>query len=50
MPQEPFEALCLYIHLNDSTRMPGRDDANYDPLYKLRLLIDMCQQNFRELH
>jgi len=29
MPRERFEALCRYIHLNDSTRMPGRDDANH---------------------
>ena len=28
--------------------MPSRDDAAYDPLYKLRPLIDHCQQNFRD--
>ena len=27
--------------------MPGRDDPAYDPLYKIRPLIDSCQQNFR---
>ena len=50
MPRERFEALCRYIHLNDSTRMPGRDDANHDPLYKLRPLVDMCQRNFKECY
>jgi len=28
--------------------MPGRDDPEYDPLYKIRPLIDMCLQSFRD--
>ena len=48
MPRERFEALNRYLHLNDSEQMPGRDDPAYDPLYKIRPLIDSCQQNFRD--
>jgi len=48
IPRERFEALNRYLHLNDSEQMPSRDDAAYDSLYKLRPLIDHCQQNFRD--
>ena len=48
MPRERFEALYRYLHLNDSDAMPGRDDPEYDPLYKIRPLITLCQQNFRD--
>ena len=47
-PRERFEALNRYLHLNDSEQMPGCDDAAYDPLYKIRPLIDNCQHNFRD--
>ena len=43
-PQECFEALNRYLHLNVSEQMPGRDDPACDPLYKIRPLIDSCQQ------
>ena len=46
MPRERFEALTRYLHLNDSEQIPGRDDPEYDPLYKIRPLIDTFQQNF----
>ena len=47
-PRERFEALNRYLHLNDSDQMPGRDYPEYDPLYKIRPLIDMCLQSFRD--
>ena len=28
--------------------MPGRHDPEYDPLYKIRPLVQHCQQNFQE--
>ena len=48
MPRERFEALYRYLHLSNSDEMPGRDDPAYDPLYKIRPLINLCQQNFRD--
>ena len=35
-----------YLHLKDSQRQPARGDPDYDPLYKLQPLIDMCHHNF----
>jgi len=32
--------------MNDSQKQPGRNDSNYDPLYKVRPVLDMCQQTF----
>ena len=45
-PREQFELLTWYFHLHDSSLMPGRSDPHYDPLYKIRPLIQFCQQNF----
>ena len=45
-PRERFEALTRYLHLNDSEAMPGRDQPAYDPLYKVRPLIQLCRRTF----
>ena len=45
-PRERFEALCRYIHLRDTQRQPERGHPEYDPLYKLRPLIDLCHRSF----
>ena len=45
--RDRFEALCRYLHLHDSQQMPEREDPSYDPLYKVRPLIDLCQRTFR---
>ena len=37
---------CRYLHLKDSQQQAPRDDPNYDPLYKLRPLVDICHHNF----
>ena len=37
---------CRYLHLKNSQQQAPRDDPNYDPLYKLRPLVDMCHHNF----
>ena len=47
-PRERFKALCRYLHLNDSSEIPGHEVPQYDPLYKLRPVINMCQQNFQD--
>ena len=51
-PREHFEELNRYVrtylHLNDSERMPGRDQPGYDPLYKSRPLIQLCRHTFPE--
>ena len=45
-PRERFEALTRYLHLNDSTAMPGREQPGYDPLFKVRPLIGLCTRTF----
>lgn len=47
-PRERFEALTRYLHLNDSAKMPGRDQPGYDPLYKVQPLIQLCKHTFLE--
>ena len=38
--------LTQYLHLHDSSLMPGRDDPQYDLLYKICPLIQLCYWNF----
>ena len=47
-PRERFEVLNRYLHLNNSEGMPGRDQPGYDPLYKVRPLIQLCRRTFLE--
>ena len=44
--RDRFESLCRYLHMNDSQQQPGRNDPNYDPLYKIRPALDMCHHTF----
>ena len=39
---------CRYLHMNDSQQQAARDYPNYDPLYKVRPLLTMCQSTFLE--
>ena len=47
-PRERFELLTWYLHINDSTQMPAVNDPAYDPLYKVRPLVQLCQHTFIE--
>ena len=46
--RDRFESLCRYLHINDSQQQPARNDPRYDPLYKVRPVLDMCQHTFLE--
>ena len=46
MSRNRFIALNRYLHLSDSTQAPGRDMENYDPLYKVRPLVDSLNIKF----
>ena len=37
-----------YIHLKDTSNTPGRDDPNYDPLYKMRPMIDLILPKLKD--
>jgi hypothetical protein len=34
-----FMKLNQYIHLRNTSNTPGKDDPNYDPLFKVRKLL-----------
>lgn len=41
-----FKKICQYIHFNDKTKAPNRDDQNRDRLYGIRPLVDTFNQRF----
>lgn len=36
MTQKRFLQILRYLHLNDNSKMPNRNDPNFDKLYKVR--------------
>lgn len=51
MGRTRYEKIRQYFHLSDSERIPARNSANYDPLYKVRPLLDhvrnVCQTAYK---
>jgi hypothetical protein len=45
--RDRFEALTRYMHLNDSSLSQPRGHPHYDPLYRIRPLLQLCTHNFR---
>ena len=45
-----FELLMRYIHLNDTQKMPPRDNIQYDKLYKIRPLYDLVVSAFKNAY
>ncbi|XP_033756191.1 piggyBac transposable element-derived protein 4-like [Pecten maximus] len=50
MPKTRFLKLNQYIHLRDTAVIPGRDDPDYDPLFKVRPMLDMVSKKFRKAY
>ena len=48
MPRTRFEKIRQYLHLNDRERMPPRGDRAHGKLYKVRPLLDVISNTFRE--
>lgn len=46
--KESVYSINRYLHLTDSTQAPGRDLPNYDPLHKVRPLVDQLNIKFPE--
>ena len=40
MPQKKFEQILSYLYLNDSDNQVPRGEYGYDPLFKVRKLLD----------
>ncbi|MFZ2538997.1 MAG: transposase [Oscillospiraceae bacterium] len=43
-----FQQLNRYLHLADSSKAPAKGSPGYDPLYKVRPVLDMCNATFSE--
>ena len=50
MPKTRFLKINQYLHLRDTTNTPARNDPNYDPLFKVRPLIDLLLPRFRAVY
>ena len=46
MSRARFERLTRYLHVSDRENEPGRNEPNYDKLYKIRPVLEMVQQSF----
>ena len=47
MSRDRFSLLLRFLHLNDSTKYIPKGQPGYDPLYKLRPLVDPLIANFK---
>jgi len=50
MPRSRFEKLGQYLHLNDRTKSVPKGQPGYDPLFKVRPLLDFFQENCSEYY
>ena len=46
MPRNRFLAIMSCLHLNNNSNQLPRDDANYDPIFKLRPVYDHLKSKF----
>ena len=44
--QKHFEKLCQYFHVSDRSNEPPKGSPNYDPLYKVRTVMEKMLQLF----
>ncbi|XP_033731617.1 piggyBac transposable element-derived protein 5-like [Pecten maximus] len=47
-PKSRFIIMNRYIHLRDTSNVPGRNDPEYDPLFKVRNMIDFIVPKLQE--
>lgn len=50
MTVKRFSFLLSNLHLNDNSQEPGRDNAAYDKLYKVRPLLETLTENFKNFY
>lgn len=50
MSRDRFLSILRYIHVNDNSTYIPRDQPNHDPLHKVRPMVDLLNQKFRELY
>ena len=47
MPKRRFKKICQYLHHSNNADMPARDSSNYDPLHKVRPMIEMLSRTYK---
>eukprot|EP00112_Aurelia_sp_Birch-Aquarium-sp1_P021273 Seg5684.2 transcript_id=Seg5684.2/GoldUCD/mRNA.D3Y31 product="PiggyBac transposable element-derived protein 4" protein_id=Seg5684.2/GoldUCD/D3Y31 len=51
MPRNRFDKISQYLHVNDRSKMPGRDDPDFDKLFLVRPIVDVvktkCLENYK---
>lgn len=47
MARNRFQDIGSHIHFNDVRNMPSKEEDDFDPLYRVRPLVDMCKRNFK---
>ena len=47
MTKKRYEKLSQYFQLADNSAMPAPNTPGYDPLYKVRPLLETCERTFR---
>ncbi|XP_073412484.1 protein lin-9 homolog isoform X2 [Dendrobates tinctorius] len=50
MSRARFEAILRFLHYNDNTKCPPREDPSYDYLFKVRPLIEHFSAKFTEAY
>ncbi|XP_065060872.1 piggyBac transposable element-derived protein 4-like [Rhopilema esculentum] len=45
MARNRFDKITQYLHANDRTKMPGKEDENYDKLYLVRPILEIVRGN-----
>ncbi|XP_053305988.1 piggyBac transposable element-derived protein 4-like [Spea bombifrons] len=50
MPRLRYEMLLGFLHFNDNSQCPPKEDPRYDRLYKIRPLLTHFQARFAELY
>ena len=47
MSRNRFQKLSQYFHLNDNSKAKAKGEPGYDPLFKVRPLLDLVTNNSR---
>ncbi|XP_029635014.1 uncharacterized protein LOC115210552 [Octopus sinensis] len=50
MSKTRYSKISQYLHLTDSANAPNKNDLNYDPLYKVRPVINLLVNNYKTIY
>ena len=50
MSKNVFQLLLANLHLNDNSKQPRNNSVLFDPLYKVRPLVDLVTEKFKQVY